>query len=60
MRLSETSLKAKLFGLFLGQRYLTISHSSGLEAVASHHPATYVGLRKFIHFASETEGGRSF
>jgi hypothetical protein len=22
----------------LGQRYLTISHSLGLEAVASHHP----------------------
>jgi len=27
-----------LFGKGLGQRRLTISHSPGLEAVASHHP----------------------
>ena len=28
----------KNFRGFLGQQYLTISHSAGLEAVASHHP----------------------
>jgi hypothetical protein len=37
---------------------LTISHSVGLEAVASHHPAINVGMRKFIYFVGwEKEEG---
>jgi hypothetical protein len=39
--------------IFLGQRLLTISHSLGLEAVASHHPEPLMGLGEFIYFARQ-------